>query len=789
MRLVHPIRLLLRSSCRSGLPRYAARHSNRTRSTSSVRTVATITNSASKDQDHEALRQAFDSPLFWREFSGEQRSLFTGAISGLLQNQYLTSPAGFEQFAHDTLVKCQAITAEIISASTIEELRDVAKAVDRLGDSLCRVLDSAGFLYGNHPDPTFQDAAYRAHAIVFEYMNILNTTPALYEQLQRAASDPEISASWSEEEKTTAHILISDFMKSGIHLPPEKRQRFVTLSNEINGVGLDFVRNPYPLQSYLKFPLKRLNGLNPMLLHEIRRFGSGMVPMGGTLPASVLSTVHDEDVRKEVYIALRTSRASQIQRLEVLLRKRAEIAKLTGFETYAHMTLSDKMAGNPAAVGNFLLALHSQNKPAVKHYLDKLIALKSSSHDGSGFQAWDQAYYLHQYKLQNPRMFTSRALSALAPYFSLGTVMQGLSQLFHQLYGVRFVPRPTLAGETWHKDARRLDVLDENNQPTAVLYCDLFDRPGKHTIPTHFTLRCSRAITSKEFAEAQASGRHPNDGMAMGPKAGSPHTYQLPVVALLCQFLQPSSSQPILLSEQEVTTLFHEMGHAIHSILGRTDFQTISGTRCATDFAELPSVLNENFAFDPSVLSLYARHYQTGQPISPELINAANSFKNNRSALNGPSLNEYQILTAMLDHAYHTLPPDSSFNSTQVYHDIYTRFSSLPEPPESKTSWQGYFTHIFTYGATYYSYLFDRAIAQRLYAGVFGGGERALDRESGERFRNEVLKWGGGRSGWKCVAGALGAGAKENSDGKLQEGGEDAMRTVGLWGVGNPTDE
>lgn len=789
----HPTRILLlsrsfrRSPCHNRLPRHAAQPVNRSPSTP-VRTAVTIANSATRDQDHETLRRVFDSPNFWREFSNDQQSVLSGKRAGLLQNQYLTSPAGFERFAQETLGKCEAITAEVINASTTEELCGVAKAVDRLSDLLCRVMDSASFICGNHPDAVYQDAAGRAHAMMFEYMNILNTTPALYEQLKRAASDPEISAGWSEEEKMTADILISDFAKSGIHLPPEKRQRYVTLSNEINDAGMDFVRNPYAMKSHLKFPTKRLNGLDPLLLNDIRRFGSAVVPMSGTIPATVMTTVHDEEVRKEVYIAQRTASASQVRKLEVLLRKRAEIAKLTGFETYAHMTLSDKMAGNPDAVKNFLWALHSQNKASVDDYLDKLMAIKGASYGIARFHAWDQAYFLHQYKLRNPRMFASRALGVLAPYFSLGTVMEGLSRLFNQLYGVRFVPRQTLAGETWHEDVRSLDVLDENNQRIAVLYCDLFHRTGKHTIPTHFTLRCSREISPSEMAEAQASGHHPNDGMAMGRKDGSSNAYQLPVVALICQFSQPSSTQPNLLSEQEVTTLFHEMGHAIHSILGRTDFQTISGTRCATDFAELPSVLNESFAFTPSVLALYARNYQTGQPISPELINAVHSHKNSRNALSGPSLNEYQILAAMLDHAYHTLPPDSSFNSTKIYHDIYTRFSSLPDPPESGTSWQGYFTHIFTYGATYYSYLFDRAIAQRLFAGVFGDGERALDRESGERFRNEVLKWGGGRNGWKCVAGALGE-VPETSSGKLQDGGEEAMRTVGLWGVGNPTDE
>ena len=275
--------------------------------------------------------------------------------------------------------------------------------------------------------------------------------------------------------------------------------------------------------------------------------------------------------------------------------------------------------------------------------------------------------------------------------------------------------------------------------------------------------------------------------MATALKPGTDTLYQLPTIALICDFPESPSgpdSPPSLLSENSVQTLFHEMGHAIHSILGRTDLQSISGTRCATDFAELPSVLMENFATALEVLSLYARHWQTDAPLPEEMMHNMRLNRHNRDSIHGAIENEAQILMALLDQAYHSpLPLQPHFDTTNVFHQVYSQNSSLPDPPDTQTSWQGFFGHLFGYGATYYSYLFDRVIANKIWSDVFKEGELSVDRTAGERFKNEVLKWGGGRDGWRCVAGALGENPA-NGNGRLAEGGEEAMREVGRWGLG-----
>jgi intermediate peptidase len=470
-----------------------------------------------------------------------------------------------------------------------------------------------------------------------------------------------------------------------------------------------------------------------------------------------------------------------------MLKNRAELAKLSGYETYAHMTLENKLAKSPEAVNQFLGALMEDTKHQVNEELQELIELKNGDAKTSNFpsqiNAWDKFYYTHRlisnmdHKLRQPDFLNA--------YFSVGTVLQGLSRLFDRLYGIRLVPRETQPGEVWDDGVRRLDVVSDTDGHIAVLYCDLFSRQGKTPNPAHFTLRCSREISEEEIQEAaQFNTPFSNpvegatDGMAVSYNKETNSYFQLPTIALICDFPTHYHPRPTLLTFNDVRTLFHEMGHGLHSFLGRTPLQNVSGTRCATDFAELPSVLMEHFASCPSVLALYARHWETDAPLPMAALEQRLAIDTRTQAAE----TEAQILLAMLDQTYHSnLPLAPDFDSTKTYHDVYNRHASIPEP--QGTAWQGFFGHLFGYGATYYSYLFDRAIAGRVWRKVFQKdgreGSGSVNRENGERYAREVLRWGGGRDGWKCIAGVLG-------DERLRDGGEMAMKEVGRWGVREP---
>ncbi|KAH8764476.1 mitochondrial intermediate peptidase [Hyaloscypha finlandica] len=725
------------------------------------------------------LRQIFDSPAFWKEFSQSSKA---GRNIGLFQNRYLTEPRGFEDFANTTLRKAKKIVEKVLAASSADQYHRVVKDLDRLSDLLCRVIDISDFVRATHPDRRMQAAATRAYAMMFEYMNVLNTTTGLAKQLDIAIEQSSRMARWGEQEQMVAEILKRDFAKSAIDLPRAERERFVTLSQEISEVGPDFVDYMAPEKEHLIFQSSRLKGMDPMLVRKLTQWGQVTLPSVGGPAIAALRTVQDEATRNEIFKAGRTASRATLERLRTLLTKRAELAKLSRFESYAQLTLKDKMAKSPESVNGFLQALSKDNRSVVEAEVVDLIMAKMIETNISHptLQPWDKEYYM-SHILSSVRS-KSRNPDFLSSYFSLGRVMQGLSRLFSRLYGIRFVPHESLPGETWNSDVRRLDVISETDGHVAVLYCDLFSRPGKSPNPAHFTLRCSRLIRNDEIQEA-ASSTDPifssaeeaaNDGMAMS-KPHSEGVMQLPTIALICDFAtEPGSHKPSLLSFSEVSTLFHEMGHAIHSILGRTLFQEVSGTRCATDFAELPSVLMEHFAADPSVLSLFASHYETDQPLPYEMVAEKLALD---KKFEGSDI-ENQIILSMVDQAYHSsLPLDPSFNTTKVYHDLQRSHGTLPPDPAG-TSWQGFFGHLYGYGGSYYSYLFDRVLAKRVWQKVFASGldGGAVDRANGERFKDDVLKWGGARDPWKCLSSVL-------RDERLEGGGQSAMGLVGSWGI------
>ncbi|EOA89768.1 Mitochondrial intermediate peptidase [Exserohilum turcicum] len=737
--------------------------------------------SAGGKTDDDALRKVFDNASFWDAF---KRTSQKDQPAGIIGNKYLTHPEGFVDFVTVTIQRCNAVVQKVAAAQSVDDYKNMVKDLDKLSDLLCRVIDLADFVRGTHPDRKFQVMAVKAYSTVFQYMNQLNTTPVLYDQLKKGSEMPEVYEAWTEEERIVARILMEDFARFGIGLDDKTRERLVDLSGEIAEVGNQFVEGMAPETLTLRFKATKLRGLDPNLAQALTKWGETKISTMHQEAQSVLRYVDDAEVRRQTYQAVRTASKPSIARLEKMLRLRAELAQTSGYETFAHMTLENKMARTPEAVNTFLNALYEDSRPAVLADLEELTELKRGDAHRSNFpdriNAWDKFYYTQKMLATMEGHYKQRTPDSLSAYFSVGTVLQGISRLFDRLYGVRFVPKETQPGEVWDEGVRRLDVISDTEGHIAVLYCDLYSRMGKTPNPAHFTLRCSREILPSELEE-MAHMQHrfsspieaATDGMPVTYNAERQSYFQLPTIALICDFSKASYPKPTLLNIHDVRTLFHEMGHALHSILGRTALQNVSGTRCATDIAELPSVLMEHFAFCPHVLSLYARHWETDAPVPMAALESRLAIDNR----NQYAELESQILLCMLDQVYHSrIAADPDFNSTKVYHDVYNRYSSVPEP--AGTAWQGFFGHLYGYGATYYSYLFDRALAAKIWKDVFqhNGQQGSLDRENGELYKNEVLKWGGGRDGWQCLAGVL-------KDDKLAQGGEQAMQEVGKWGI------
>ncbi|KAG0268611.1 Mitochondrial intermediate peptidase [Actinomortierella ambigua] len=774
-------------------------------------TAATASPSISTTSESNDLRTLFDAPSTMRGGYGRRRDLHYGGIgghygakpatpattaaaiasaasdtAGLFQYPTLKTPETFLESVNAAIARGYLLVERIAHAPERgeQEMKKVIKLFDRLSDVLCKVIDAAELVRCLHPDPAWRQSAETVYEELFSWMNTLNTDPRLYSVLKRVVDTPAIERGLSAAERQVALVFLRDFEKSGIHLSDAKRADFVRISDKIVGLGRDFIQRtttPGAGPAHIMVsPPSRLQGLSPTYIQRITRTNkmgeqTAAVPTTGWEAQMVLKHVEDEGVRRAMYVASMAEDKSKVAILDDLLRSRYELAQLVGMESYGDMFLVDKMVKDTENVAAFMTALYKSQMPAVSAEVELLRKAKEvhTKDKDAKLQAWDRDFYA---RMVSARTNTQDHGDPINAYFSVGTTMDGLSKLFSRLYGIRFVAGALQPGEVWHEDVQRLDVIDEREGLIGTIYCDLYAREGKQMNAAHYTVRCARRVDDDDEVNDVAAGMQLRDGveLAMADPGvtiqGKPGRYQLPLAVLSCGFSRPSgSNSPTLLSWVEVETLFHEMGHAMHSMIGRTDYHNVSGTRCPIDFVEIPSILMEHFLADPTVLGLFATHYKTGAPLPAGLLTANEA---NRSTFRALELHS-QMTMAILDQLYYSsMVGKSNFNSTGVMEYLQNKLGVVPSVPG--TAWQTGFGHLYGYGAGYYSYIFGKTVTGQIWDQIFRASPTS--REAGERLREHVLKWGGGKDPWACLGGLL-------EDERLCKGDKEAMRIVGDWGT------
>lgn len=733
------------------------------------------------------IKNIFDSKQYWERFNNWPKSakygiginVFSKAVKneGLFKNPYLTDAKGLKSFSDESLTSAKALTSDLIHESNSPEaLRSYVKDLDRLSDILCRVIDLCEFVRVAHPNKSFVKEAENAHQELFEHMNILNTSKPLFDKLAKALYDEKIGVrkELSDEEIAVGELLHFDFKKSGIDMNEQTGEQFVQLSSYIAAAGQEFNNNiTVPALTSVKIEPSEWesNDIKPEHMKALSRgFDDSLtIPLYGHIPFELIRSCPNRIIRERLWTALHGVPNEQIQLLTNLLRCREILAKLMGCRNYAEYALADKMARNPENVLGFLQGLIKDLQPGVVRELRNLYKYIPDSNPNASdedvikaIKPWDREYLLTKYVLSQK----STQKEDITEYFSLGTVVSGLSNLFESIYGIKLVAQKISPGEVWSNEVRRFDAISDKEGKVGIMYLDLLQRSGKTPHPAHFTVVCSRQLDEKELND--------NDKFNLTTYPATKNvetiihdnkTYQLPVISLVCNY-NPNSDGVICLTLDQVATLFHEMGHAMHSILGRTKLHNVSGTRCQTDFVELPSILHETFARDERVLVSFGKHYETGKPVPIELL------KKHLSADKILSSTETfgQAKMALLDQLYHGATNicinDESFDPIALYHELESNMMILAD---SKSTWPGKFGHLYSYGAVYYSYMFDRAIASKIWNELFK--EDPFSREAGEKFKNEVLRWGGSRNPWVCLSKVL-------NKPELAEGDVNAMKII-----------
>jgi peptidyl-dipeptidase Dcp len=423
----------------------------------------------------------------------------------------------------------------------------------------------------------------------------------------------------------------------------------------------------------------------------------------------VLASLKDRDLRARILEASMTrtehndenDTRKTIQRLAQL---RAQKAKLLGYDTYAAYSLGDQMAKTPENA----LKLLTDTVPAATAKARSEIAEMQKVIDAQGgdfkLAASDWDFYAEQVRKAKYDLDQSQ----IKPYFELDNVLQnGVFFAANQLYGITFKERKDIP--VYNPDVRVFEVFDKDGSSLALFYCDYFKRDSK-----------SGGAWMDVFVD--------QTGLT-GTK---------PVVYNVANFTKPAAGQPALLSFDDVTTMFHEFGHALHGMFSDVKYPSISGTSTSRDFVEFPSQFNEHWATDPKVFANYAKHYKTGEPMPQALVD---KIKKSRTFNQGYATTEY-LSAALLDMAWHTLPADAPLQDVDKFEaDALKKYKvDLPEvPPRYRTS---YFDHIWGggYSAGYYAYFWSEVLDDDAFEWFKEHG--GLTAENGQVFRDKILSRG-----------------------------------------------
>lgn len=613
---------------------------------------------------------------------------FSKENKGLFGLKELRSYDGFYLMKENVINASSELVSEALSP---HRSRKMVNVFDELSNTLCSVADLAEFVRIAHPDRMFTTAAEEACITISYEVEKLNTNKDLYLSVKNVLEKGDVVPTNSVDDHVSS-LFLFDFEQSGIHLPDRKREEVVALNDYILQLGQKFMAGANTSREVSK-------DLIPSNLRHLFNTDGNNAIVSGLFGDSI------ESAREIAYKIFLSPDPGQEQLLGHILASRFRLAQLCGFPTYSHKALKSSLAENPSNVWNFLVEINEKIRPKVRSDYDKMFQIKKEEDPiCKPLALWDVPYVTNAAKkgwLKN---------SQYTAYFPLGSCMEGLSNLLQSLYGISLINETVEPGETWDSDIYKLAVVHEKEGFLGNIYCDFYERSNKPNQDCHFTVQ---------------GGRRLADG-----------SYQNPIVVVMLNLPLPRWSTPCLLSPSMVDNLFHEMGHAMHSMLARTEYQHISGTRCTTDFAEVPSVLMEYFASDPRVVRTFAKHYKTGEPMPEDMLlkmcQAKHIFQSSEI--------QVQIFYSLLDQVYHGEYPLKG-TTTEVLAALQNEHCELQYVPN--TAWQLRFSHLVGYGAKYYSYLMSKAVASSIWQTMFS--KDPLSRIQGERYRTECLAHGGGK--------------------------------------------
>lgn len=528
---------------------------------------------------------------------------------------------------------------------------------------------------------------------------------------------------FSQTQKQIIENELKEFHLSGVDLPEEKKARFKEIKKKLSQLSSQFGQNILDAtHAWQKHILneQEVEGL-PESTKSVAQQNAKEQGLEGwvltlDLPCylSVMNYVKNQSLREEMYRAF-VMRASDLgdEKLDnspvmfKIVSLRQELSNLLNFNNYSDYSLAKKMAESPEKVVEFLLDLAKRTKPFGERDLYELKGFTKTEYGIAELNAWDIPFYSE--RLKEYRYAVSQEI--LRPYFPLPKVLQGLFQIIEKLFVVQI--QKTEHDHLWHESVEFYKILNKNNEIISYFYLDPFVRKGKRGGAWMGGFRSRKIRYSK---------------------------IHKPAAFVVCNFPQPVGENPSLLTHQDVTTLFHEFGHALHHLLTEIEEPAVAGVNgVAWDAVELPSQMLENWAWEKEALDLFAEHYQTGEKLPEELFQKMQAAKNFQTGL----LMLRQLEFALFDFRLH-LEFNDQTNIQQLLNEVRQQVAVIIPPAFNR--FQHSFSHIFAggYAAGYYSYKWAEVLSADAFSLFEENG--IFDRETGLKFREHILAKGGSDS-------------------------------------------
>jgi len=611
----------------------------------------------------------------------------------------------------------RARVAEILdSAQGDDAFVNGVLALEELNDRLHRVWSPVSHLHGVANTPELREAYNECLPLLARYETEMSQDERLYELYRRASE--KLADGRDAGAKRLLELALRDFHLAGVDLPADKKQRFKEVVEQLSQLQAKFEQNLLDAMtawSYHEGDVDKLSGIPAATLEQAAAQAREAGKQGWLFhldqPTYVAIATHAEnrDLRMRFYRAWATRASGQAddpafdnsENIEQILKLRHEAAALVGFENYAEYSLASKMAGSVDEVRKFLDELALRSHQSARAELNELERFA-----GRGLAAWDIAYYAE--KLREKRYTVSD--EELRPFFPLDTVLKGLFGLVEQLYGLRIELQQD--ADTWGEQVRYYALRNSRDEAIGGFFTDLFARKNKR----------SGAWMDECIVRKAIRGDAQN-----------------PVAHLVCNFAAPTETKPSLLNHDEVLTLFHEFGHALHHVLTRVGYPSISGINGVPwDAVELPSQFMENFAWQPEVVRMISGHYRTGQALPDELMERLQASRVFQAAMQMVRQLEFALFDLRLHAEY---DPRRGSRLGRILEDVRNKVAVVRHPEYNRFA-HG-FSHIFGggYAAGYYSYKWAEVLAADAWSAFVEQG--VLDADLARRFREEILEVGG----------------------------------------------